>query len=60
MKTLAKIFQRHGKDLGCDVELKNGENKRISIFKPIDFTKKSIIASGDTNLKDPFTGIDKV
>lgn len=60
MKTLAKIFQRFGKDLGCDVELKNGESKRVSIFNPIDFTKKSIIAPGDTNLKDPFAGIDKV
>lgn len=48
-----------GKDLGCNVSLKNGEKKRISIFKPVDFTKKSIV-SGMISPKDPFAGIDKV
>jgi hypothetical protein len=60
VKTLAKVFQRFGKDLGCDIELKSGENKRISIFKPIDYTKKSIIATETIGSKDPFAGIDKV
>lgn len=48
-----------GKDLGCDIELKSGEKKRISIFKPSDFTKKSIMG-GKGPTKDPFAGIDKV
>ena len=60
IKTLAKIFQKLGKDLGCDIELKSGENKRVSIFKPVDFTKKSIIATGAIGSKDPFAEIDKV
>jgi hypothetical protein len=54
------VFQRFGKDLGCEIELKGGENKKISIYKPIDHTKKSIIATGTTGSKDPFAGIDKV
>ena len=60
MKTLAKVFHKFGKDLGCDIELKSGESKRVSIFKPIDFTKKSIIATGTIGSKDPFAEIDKV
>jgi hypothetical protein len=48
-----------GKDLGCDIELKSGEKKRIPIFKPTDFTKKSILG-GMSSPKDPFAGIDKV
>lgn len=59
MRTLSKVFGMFGKDLGCDVELKNGEKKRISIFKPTDFAKKSIM-SGASSPKDPFAGIDKV
>jgi hypothetical protein len=36
VKTLAKVFGMFGKDLGCNVVLKSGEKKRVSIFKPVD------------------------
>jgi hypothetical protein len=59
VKTLAKVFGMFGRDLGCDIKAGNGEEKRISIFGPADFTKKSIM-NGTNPSQDPFAGIDKV
>jgi group II intron reverse transcriptase/maturase len=34
LRTMAATYRKFGKDLGCDINLKGGKKKRISIFKP--------------------------
>lgn len=59
IKTLAGVFRKFGGDLECNVELKSGEVKKVAVYKPIDFRKKSIV-KGTTQVGDPFKVIDKV
>lgn len=56
---MAKVFEKFGRDLGCDIDTGNEEKKRISLFSPKDFKKKSIM-EGSNPTKDPFSGIDTV
>jgi hypothetical protein len=51
-----KTYRKFGKDLGCDITLKNGVVKRVSIFKPADLKKKSIMSSTKT-VTDPFKSL---
>lgn len=53
------VFSKFGKDLGCDISIKDGKTKRVSLFKPENFKKRSIVNRNNT-LLDPFKNLDKV
>lgn len=57
MRTMRLVYRKFGKDLGCDIKLKDGEEKRISIFKPANFKKINISKGVETD-KDPFKTIE--
>jgi retron-type reverse transcriptase len=40
LRTMATTFRKFGKDLGCNVLLKSGTTKRVSIFNPPNFKKQ--------------------
>jgi len=52
-------YRKFGKDLGCNVKLKDGTEKIISIFKPENF-KKINISKGEKTVKDPFKSIESI
>lgn len=52
-------YRKFGKDLGCDIKLKNGKEKRVSIFLPKNY-KKINISKGVYSSKDPFKTIESV
>lgn len=54
---MRSVYRKFGKDLGCDIKLKDGKEKRISIFKPANFKKINISKGVDTD-KDPFKTIE--
>ena len=58
LRTMSKTYSKLGKDLGCNIETKEGK-KRISLFKPNNFQKKHI-TKGTTSLIDPLKNLDKV
>ena len=57
MRTMRLAYRKFGKDLGCDIKLKDGEKKRISILKPANFKKINISKGVETD-KDPFKTIE--
>ena len=59
MRTMRLAYRKFGKDLGCDIKLKDGEEKRISIFKPANFKKINISKGVETD-KDPFKTIESI
>jgi group II intron reverse transcriptase/maturase len=42
IRTMRLVYRKFGKDLGCDIKLKDGEEKRISILKLANFKKINI------------------
>ena len=61
MRTMRLASRKFGEDLGCDIKLKDGEEKIISIFlkKPANF-KKINISKGVETHKDPFKTIESI
>ena len=51
------VYRKFGKDLGCNIQLKNGKEKRVSIFKPDNYKKINISKGVETD-KDPFKTIE--
>jgi len=56
---MSLVYRKFGKDLGCDIKLKDGKEKRVSIFLPENF-KKINITKGANNNKDPFKTIESI
>ena len=59
MRTMRLAYRKFGEDLGCDIKLRDGEKKRISIFKPANFKKINISKGVETD-KDPFKTIESI
>lgn len=59
LKTMAATYRKFGKGLGCDVTLKNGKRKKISLWSPADF-KKQNIQNGNNPMAEPLKSLDAV
>lgn len=59
MRTMRLAYRKFGEHLGCDIKLKDGEEKRISIFKPANFKKINISKGVETD-KDPFKTTESI
>jgi retron-type reverse transcriptase len=59
LKTMAATYRKFGKGLGCDVTLKNGKRKKVTLWSPSDF-KKQNIQSGNNPTAEPLKGLDAV
>ena len=59
LRTMSLAYRKFGKDLGCNIELKDGQEKRVSIFLPDNF-KKINITKGVNIDKDPFKTIESI
>lgn len=57
MRTMRLAYRKFGKDLGRDIELKDGTTKRISIFKP-ESAKRIKTFGKLTTSSDPFKALD--
>jgi hypothetical protein len=55
---MARTYRKFGKDLGCDIEIKNKSKKRVSLFTPVDFKKKHI-KYHNTEGKNPFKNLEE-
>lgn len=56
---MSLAYRKFGKDLGCDIKLKDGKAKRVSIFLAENF-KKINITKGANNYKDPFNTLGSI
>jgi hypothetical protein len=45
MKSLKKVFHKFGKDLGINVVDSKGNNRRVSLYTPVDYKRKSIVSA---------------
>lgn len=67
LKTMAATYRKFGKGLGCNVTLKNGKQKKLTLWTfafskakgPTDFRKQSI-QSGNNPTAEPLKGLDAV
>lgn len=56
---MSKVFAKFGRDLAYETRDEKGEIKRISLFTPEDFKKKSIIRESHAK-SDPFKDIGRL
>nr|WVH39704.1 hypothetical protein [Ulva taeniata] len=54
LKTMAATYRKFGKGLGCDVTLKNGKRKKISLWSPADFKKQNIQSGNNGRALEKF------
>lgn len=59
LKTLRKVYQRFGKDLGVTIKVDEEEEKRVSIFSPKNLSKRNI-KEGTNPTTDPLQDLEKV
>jgi group II intron reverse transcriptase/maturase len=59
LKTMAATYRKFGKGLGCLVTLKNGKQKKVTLWSPTDFKKQNIQDGNNPNV-EPLKGLDAV
>lgn len=50
---MRKVFGKFGKDLGCNLETKNGNVKRVGLITPSSYEKQHILKRSNRD-KDPY------
>jgi hypothetical protein len=58
LKSMKKVYQKFGKDLGCNIMDSKGNSRRVSLYTPSDYKRKPIIDLGGR--KDPFKSLDQI
>jgi hypothetical protein len=57
MKSMKRAYQKFGKDLGCNIPIKDGETKRIKLEKPASYASQPIKDIGIINY--PFVKLEE-